>query len=131
MQTGAGLKEKDGGTPNQFKSAIFFGSPSRKNSDPKTTWTYEEPSSAGFTLKQTRVGIAYFGRMFQYKFGSVISPPNVDAPQNPQVMCQLNCGTKSMPFCFSAWAIISESSGPMEMDFVRRVSNPKPAYRAS
>ena len=77
MQTGAGLKEKDGGTPNQFKSAIFFGSPSRKNSDPKTTWTYEEPSSAGFTLKQTRVGIAYFGRMFQYKFGSVISPPNV------------------------------------------------------
>ncbi len=78
MQTGAGLKKHVEGTGDQFKTAIFFGSPSRKNTDPKTTWTYEEPSSGGFTLKQTRVGIAYFGRMFQYKFGSVISPPNED-----------------------------------------------------
>ena len=79
MQTGAGIVQPVGTTGNQFKAAIFFASPTHAS----TVAGKREPQADGaYRLQHTRVGIAYYGRGFQYQFGSVISPPNKDADGN-------------------------------------------------
>ena len=79
MQTGAGIVQPVGTTGNQFKAAIFFASPTHAS----TVAGKREPQADGaYRLQHTRVGIAYYGRVFQYQFGSVISPPNKDADGN-------------------------------------------------
>ena len=73
MQTGAGIQQPVGTTGNQFKAAIFFASPTGAS----TVAGKREPQAFdSYKLKHTRVGIAYYGRSFQYQFGSAISPPN-------------------------------------------------------
>jgi hypothetical protein len=84
MQNGAGIVQPVGTTGNQFKAAIFFASPA--GGKKAGVAGLLEPQAAGsYKLQHTRVGIAYYGRSFQYQFGSVISPPNKDVDGNDLV----------------------------------------------
>ena len=82
MHQGSGMQQGSSATGNQFKAAVFFAAPAW-GKFPVHTEAKQKPSITGsYALQHTRIGNAYFGRNFQYKFGSVISPPSVDVNAN-------------------------------------------------
>ena len=69
LGAGSGITQGTGTTGNQFKSAMFFGS-AFYGANKKV------PQAAnGIKIKNTRVGSSFFGRVFQYQFGQVVTPP--------------------------------------------------------